>query len=366
MIDFPILLGTAAAAQTLQNAIQAVNGVAGNMLDAVWSIFLQGDLYALVAKTAGTFTVLPISLFVINHLRNKSLTKIDERYFTGDFITYILLGLIILSLFVPSFASSKLYSMRNSLSNLNDQLVTRAGQMVGDPNAQMMTILASQASTSAGLEVCNRIPDPQKREECIQDLIQNNQALLSTIQATNGIGQNIPAPPATQNILSGAISGTASNAVSGFQSGGVFGGVWGAVSGGVGGALNGVADNVMLTVIIPFLFTVGTAFLVLLDCGLLLICMFFPFTCLFAIADLSFMRSWFKTFLHWGLVRVAYQIAILSVAFAMLSLNAPDILLYAIVAGLGAPWLAFKIAGNDPMGVVAGVGNLASTLIMRR
>jgi hypothetical protein len=365
-IILPILLGTAAAAQTLVNALQAVNGNAGNMLDAVWSVFLQGDLYGVVSQSVAAFTIIPMGIFVVNNFRNRNLTRIDQRYFTGDFIAYLLVGLILLSLFTPTFASSKLYSARNSIANINDRIVAKAQQTIGDPNAQMMTILASQASTQAGLSVCNQIIDPDKRKQCVDELIANNQPLINTIQAANTTGQNIPLPGPYQNIMSGAISGGASGAVSGLNSGGVFGGIWGALSGGVGGAFNGVADNIMLTLIIPTLFTIGSAFLVLLDCGLLLVCMFFPVACLFAIADAASLGNWFKKLVHWGLIRIAYQLCIISVAFAMLSLNAPDILMYALIAGIGAPWLSFKIAGNDPMGVVSGVGNLASFLVMRR
>jgi hypothetical protein len=338
---FHPLFASQAGAQLLLNALEAATATGSSLLDNCWELFLKGDLYKIVSKTAATLTLVPLSLFVINMFRNRNVKEIEEKFFTGDVISYILVGLIISSLVAPVKTGALLFGARQTAVAYSNRMITSANEIAGDPSKAMASIVAGKTQSASKVQICNRIADEAARTTCIQKIAEENSA--SAFGLSGG--------------FNGAVTGALSTALGGFAGIAIQGA---SAALGVDGG-----DLITLTIVVPFLLTIGTAFILILEIGMLLCCLFVPFVLLIGIADPGFISDWLKAFFSWALIFVAYKLIMVSVAFGMLSTNITDVLLYGIVAGLGAPFLAIEVVSGKSLGLLSGIGSVATKLIGR-
>ena len=162
------LIATQLGADWLLKSLDASASAGSKMLDSVWSLLLQGELYQEISKVAAPLVLVPLGLFSFNYLRNRNISKIDQQYFTGDFVTFLLVGLIITSLYAPARTGSLLYGMHTTTVNFSDKITEAVASIAGDPNKAMAAIIAGRTQQAAGVSICNRLGDEAQRLECLQ------------------------------------------------------------------------------------------------------------------------------------------------------------------------------------------------------
>ena len=344
------LIATQLGAEWLLKSLDASTSAGSKMLDSVWSLLLQGELYREIAKLAASLIVVPLGLFVINYFRNRRLDKLDARLFTGDAVTFLLIGMIIFSLCAPARTGSLLYGMRQSTVNFSNKITEVVSSIAGDPTKAMAAIIAGRSQQAAGVSLCNSLGVYSERVECLKSLEEGNQRLIdASIEPSRGISVDgngtidfgTTIQEALQNpILSG-------------------------ITGAVGKVLAFDGDMMILSLVVPMLMSLGTMFILCLEVGVLVACLLLPFTLLIAIADRGVLVQWFKSFWSFSLINVAYKIIISSVAFAMMAAGFTDVLLYGLIAGLGAPILAVQVVAGNNTGILSTVGNAASRIVGR-
>jgi hypothetical protein len=358
---YPVF-ATQAGADLLLKTLETATSKGSNLLDSVWSLLLQGDLYRVISGAAGTLLIVPLSMFLINFFRNKSATSLDDKHFTGDFLSFLLVGLIISGIAFPTRTGSLLFAGRTSSVKFSNHIGKSVSSIAGDPNAAMASIVAGQTANASGMQVCNRIADELQRVGCINELRKSGEAAAKAVPSTaNGKGIDFG------SVVRGAIIPIAAGtAIPGLgpliNAGNILAGNP-ATKGVVGAAGSFLADSWILTALVPLLLSLGTAFILLTEAGQLVCCLMVPFVLLFGIAQPSYISKWLNSFLGWALCAVAYKLIMISIAFGMMSVGFTDIILYALIAGLGAPWLAVESINGTSFGLLRGAGSMVSTLI---
>ncbi|MGL5719500.1 MAG: hypothetical protein ACRCYP_01715 [Alphaproteobacteria bacterium] len=325
MVMFNPILGTQAGAQLLLQTLQQVSNASSAVLDQMWVLLLQGEVYRLISSTASSFGAIFLVIWIWNHFRNQGLKEMDERRLTGSVLSWLFLGFIIFGLVTPTKTGAILYGMRNTANSTINAFVDKTIQVAGNPTLAMATIISGQAAQSQAVQQCQLIGDPIKREECLQQVSQASQNYAQAAQQSN-FAQSV------QTNLSGGI-------------------------------LNQLGDALILTLVIPFLVAIGTAFLIVLDAGQLVVCLSIPWVLLMGIADPSYVAGVFKNFFSWALVGFAYRTLIVTIAYAMLSADFGNTLVFAIIVGVLAPFFAYQAAVGNALGVMSGVASVGSALM---
>ena len=338
------LIATQLGADWLLKSLDASTSAGSKMLDSVWSLLLQGELYSTISKIAAPLTLIPLSLFVINSFRNKNLSKIDERFFTGDLLSFILVGMIISSLYAPAKTGSLLYGMRTSTVTFSNKITEAVASIAGDPNKAMAAIIAGRTQQAAGVSICNRLGDEAQRLECLQSLQEGNQRMIDAANISRPINidknLNIDFGTTVQDALKLPVIKDIADAT--------------------GKILAFDGDMMILSLVVPILMTLGTAFILCLEIGVLCCCLMFSFTLLGGIVDRGMLVQWFKAFWSFSLINVAYKIIVSSVAFAMMAAGFTDVLMYGLIVGICAPVLAVQVVSGNNLGLLSTVGSLAS------
>lgn len=334
---------SAVGSSIITDTLSMASKLAGLPFEKIWGTLIQGSFFAQVSGLAASFAALTLGYWVVQSILNKS-RKPEDMVSVGDIWRYLIILLIVFSLIRPQWTGNNLYGLHKVTAQAGDSFVTWVTQQSGgNPADAFARIISAQQLASNGQKTCDSIPDQGGRKQCQADLNQ-------------GIGQSVDTSGAWgQNILS------AVNGIISLSTGNVAGIVGSAVS--LPGVTNALGEIGLMIVLAPLLLLFGTAFLLILQTMQLLQAVLLPLALLRGIAEPAFVLKWFNSFLSAGLISMSYKIIVLSVAWAMLTLDINDAGLYSIIAGLGAPWAAYQVISGSSLGLMGSVGSTVSRFI---
>jgi hypothetical protein len=334
---------SAVGSSIVTDNLSIASKLAGSAFEKIWGTLIQGSFFGKASLLAASFAGVTLGYWLIQSILNKS-RKPEDMVNVGDIWRYLVILLIVYSLVKPQWTGNNLYGLHKVTAQAGDDFSTWVTNASGGNPADAFTqIISAQQLANNGRKTCDAIPDPDARKQCNEDL-------------KNGIGESIDTSGAWGSSILNAVTGIVSVAT---------GNVAGAASSiiNVPGALNVIGEMALMSVLSPLLLLLGTGFLLILQVMQLLQAVLFPLALIRGIAQPEFVLKWFSSFLSVGLIGMSYKMIVLSVAWAMLTLNILDSGVYAIVAGLGAPWAAYQVISGSSLGLMGAIGNTISRFI---
>jgi hypothetical protein len=334
---------SAVGSSIVTDNLNLASKLAGMPFEKIWGTLIQGSFFAKASGLAASFAAVTLGYWLVQSILNKD-RKPQDMVSVGDIWRYIIILLIVFSLVTPQWTGNNLYGLHKVTAQAGDDFSTWVTQQSGgNPVDAFTQIISAQQLANNGQKTCDAIPDSTARKQCQDDL-------------KNGIGQSVDTSGAWGPSIINAVTGIVSVAT-----GNVAGAAGSLVN--VPGAVNVLGEIALMSVLSPLLLLFGTAYLFILQTMQLLQAVLVPLALLRGIAEPVFVLRWFNSFLSAGLITMSYKIIVLSVAWAMLTLNVVDSGLYAIVAGLGAPWAAYQVISGSSLGLMGAIGNTASRFV---
>jgi hypothetical protein len=334
---------SAVGSSIVTDNLTLASNLAGSAFEKIWGTLIQGSFFAQATILAASFSALTLGYWFVQSILNKG-RKPEDMVSVGDIWRYIIILMIVYSLAKPQWTGNNLYGLHKVTAQAGDSFITWVTTVSGgNPVDAFTQIISAQQLANNGQKTCDSIPDPTARQQCKDDL-------------KNGINQSIDSSGAWGSNILNAVTGILSVAT-----GNVAGAAGSLVN--IPGAVNVLGEMALMSVLSPLLLLMGTAFLLILQVMQLLQAVLYPLALLRGIAEPAFVLKWFNSFLSAGLIAMSYKIIVLSVAWAMLTLNVVDSGVYAIIAGLGAPWAAYQVISGSSLGLMGSIGNTASRFI---
>ncbi len=333
---------SAVGSSIVTDSLSLSSKLAGVPFQKIWGTLIQGSFFAQASTLAASFAAITIGYWIVQSILNKS-RKPEDMVSVGDIWRYLIMLLIVFSLVTPQWTGNSLWGVYKVTSQAGDKFTDWITvQSGGNPVDAFGQIISAQSIASNGLKTCDGIPDPAAKQQCINDL---NTGVTKSVNTSGNWG------PQILNAVSGIVAVATGN-----------------VAGAVGSAVNapGVTDALgeigLMLVLTPLLLLLGTVFLFIMQAMQLLQAVLFPLALLRGLADPGFVLKWFNSFVSVGLISMSYKIIVLSVAWVLLTLDISSSGLYALVAGLGAPWAAYQVISGSSLGLMGSLGGTASKL----
>jgi hypothetical protein len=334
---------SAVGSSIVTDTLKLSSKLGGLPFEKIWGTLIQGSFFNQASTLAASFSAVTICYWIVQAVLNKS-RKPEDMVSVGDIWRYLVMLLIVFSLFTPQWTGNSLYGVHKVTSVAGDKFTEMVTVVSGgSPIDAFGQIISAQTIASNSVRTCDGIPDQAAKQQCIDDL---NAGVTKSVDTSGSWG------PQILNAITGIVAASTGN-VSGIVGSGVN----------VSGANDVLGEVGLMLVLTPVLLLIGAAFLFIMQAMQLLQAVLFPLALLRGLAEPAFVLKWFNSFLSVGLISMSYKIIVLSVAWVLLTLDISSSGLYAVVAGIAAPWAAYQVISGSSLGLMGALGNTTSRFI---
>ena len=344
----------AVTSDILTNVLKTSSAISSGALEKVWLQLLTGPIFFKLSLFSAGFGAISLSIWVWNYFTSKRMKEDEVAGPMGTIAQYLILGVMMSSLAAPAQTGQLVYWSHDFMHKTTDDFVESIAAINGDPNRAFADLILAQQTVANGQKACDQLPQSPVKQQCYKDLANNVTAARDPSNEGSGWNEQIKSAIDGFIFVSNIPLGVATDVL---KAGGVIPGKPTA-----GKVLNFVGNTDIMIILSPVLLIFGTAFLIILEVGQLISAWLLPVSLLIGMGEPAHVKQWVKSFFSWGLILFCYKAIVSSVAYLMLSANVLDTGIYAVVAGLFAPWLAYQVVSGSSMGLLNAVGSVAGAL----